>query len=68
MGATFRPEDTVRKRRIVERALEDLGPGLRESVKRVLEEWKGRESEEELRSMLGDESAERVIRRIKKRS
>ena len=66
MGKVFRPEDMVKgRRRVVEEAVRDLSPGIREATVRILESWVGNESEERLVRLLGEEEAKRLIKRIK---
>ena len=66
MGKVFRPEDMVKgRRRVVEEAVRDLSPEIREATVRILESWVGNESEEKLVKLLGEEEAKRLIKRIK---
>jgi hypothetical protein len=54
MGAEASPSDVRRgRRRIVEELAKDLDPATREAVKNLYENWKGEESEEELKRILG---------------
>jgi len=63
MGQTFSPEDATRKRRS-EVASRDLNPALRESVLRILNEWQGTKSKEELGRILGNERADAVLKKV----
>ena len=66
MGKVFRPEDIARgRKRVVEEAVRDLSPGIREATVRILESWVGKESEERLVRLLGEEEAKRLTKRIK---
>jgi len=66
MGKAFRPEDMARgRKRIVEEAVRDLSPGIKEATVRILESWVGEESEERLVELLGEEEAKRIMERIK---
>ena len=66
MGKVFRPEDITRgRKRIVEEAARDLSPGIKEATVRILESWVGKESEERLVRLLGEEEAKRLIKRMK---
>ncbi|MFH0896874.1 MAG: hypothetical protein V1850_02350 [Candidatus Bathyarchaeota archaeon] len=66
MGKVFRPADITRgRKRIVEEAVRDLSPGIREATVRILESRVGNESEERLVRLLGEEEAKRLIKRIK---
>ena len=64
MGKVFKPEDTVKGRRMIEEATKDLSPGLREAVVRVLESWRGVESERELRRLLSKEEVSILLHKI----
>jgi len=62
MGAVGRPEDLVRgRRRLVEKGLQDLSPGLRNSVVEVLQAWEGERSEEKLTDLIGKEKTRRLL-------
>jgi hypothetical protein len=54
LGAEVNPSD-IRKgrRKLIEELAKDLDPASREAVTRVYENWKGEESEEELKRILG---------------
>jgi len=66
MGKVFRPEDIARgRKKVVEEAVRDLSPGIREATVRILDSWVGKESEERLVKLLGEEEAKRLIKRIK---
>jgi len=54
MGTEASPSDVRRgRRKLVDELARDLDPASREAVTRVLDNWKGEESEEELRRILG---------------
>ena len=66
MGKVFRPEDIAKgRKKVVEEAVRDLSPGIREATVRILDSWVGKESEERLVKLLGEEEAKRLIKRIK---
>ena len=52
MGSIFKPEDKTR-RRMIERALEDLDPNIRDAVKRLIEDYQGKDLEKKLRDLIG---------------
>ena len=54
MGTEVNPSD-IRKgrRRVIEELAKDLDPATREAIIRVYDNWKGKESEEELKRILG---------------
>ena len=63
MGAEVNPSDVRKgKRKLIEELSKDLDPGTREAVIRVYENWKGEESEEELKRILGKRLSRKLIR------
>lgn len=63
MGAEVNPSDIRKgKRKLVEELAKDLDPATREAVTRVYENWKGEESEEELKRILGKRLSRKLIR------
>ena len=68
MGRVFRPEDMAKGRnKVVEEAVRDLSPGIRDATVRIFDSWVGTESEERLVKLLGEEETKRLIKRIKER-
>lgn len=65
MGKVFKPEDMVERKKIIDEAVQDLTPGNRELTKRILESWKGEESEKRLVRLLGDEETKRILKKVK---
>ena len=53
MGAVFKPEDTLKRKEMIRKALGDLSPGIRETVEKMMESYKGEELEEKLRNLIG---------------
>jgi len=53
LGTEVNPSD-IRKgrRKVIEELAKDLDPATKEAVTRVYENWKGRESKEELKRIL----------------
>ena len=51
MGSIFKPEDKTR-RRMIEKALEDLDPNIRDAVKRLIEDYQGKDLEKKLRELI----------------
>jgi len=53
LGTEVNPTD-IRKgrRKVIEELAKDLDPATKEAVTKVYENWKGRESEEELKRIL----------------
>jgi hypothetical protein len=58
LGAVFRPKDLARgRRKVLERGLDDIVPSVRKEAVRILEDWKGKASMEELTKLVGKEKA-----------
>jgi len=51
MGMTYKPEDTKRRKRI-DKALEDLDPSTRDSVKRIIEDYHGEDLDKKLSELI----------------
>jgi len=62
LGTVVGPSD-IRKgrRKIVEELARDLDPASRESIIKILDTWKGDESEEQLRKLLGKKLSKRIL-------
>ncbi len=60
MGVTYKPED-ARKRRLIEKALEDLDPSVREPARRLIEGYNGVDLEKKLTELIGYEKMRRLI-------
>jgi hypothetical protein len=68
-GAVFRPKDLAKgRRRIIENALNDINPDIKDGVINLLSSWEGAPSEQKLGEMLGQERAESLLDRIAKKS
>lgn len=68
-GAVFRPKDLAKgHRRIIENALNDINPDIKDGVIDLLSSWEGVASEQKLKEMLGQERAELLLDRIAKKS
>lgn len=53
MGAEINPSDFRKgRRKVIEELAKDLDPATREAVIKVYDNWKGEESEEELKKLL----------------
>lgn len=63
MGTEVSPSD-IRKgrRKIIGELAKDLDPASREAITKVYENWKGEESEEELKRILGKRLSRKFIR------
>jgi hypothetical protein len=62
MGVTYKPED-ARRRRLIERAMEDLDPSLREPARRLIEGYNGVDLEKKLTDLIGYEKMRHLIER-----
>ena len=60
MGATYRPED-AKKRRMVDKAIEDLDPSLKEPARRLIEGYSGEDLERKLTELIGFEKTKKLI-------
>ena len=71
MGAVFRPKDLPSgRKRIIENAVRDFSPDVRDDVIKVLESCERTEStgsEEKLKEILGQDKAESLFKKIKTR-
>jgi hypothetical protein len=68
-GAVFRPKDLAKgRRRIIENALNDINPDIKDGVIDLLSSWKGAASEHKLKEMLGQERAGSLLDRIEKKT
>ena len=66
MGKVFGSEDAVKgRRRLVEEAVRDLSPRIREATVGIIESSVGKESEEKLGRLLGEEETKRLIKKLK---
>ncbi len=67
-GAVFRPKDLAKgRRRMIENALSDINPDIKDGVIRLLGFWQGEPSEQKLKDMLGEERAGSLLDRIAKK-
>ena len=60
MGAIYRPGD-VNRRRMVEKALEDLDPGTRDVARKLIESYRGRDLEKKLSDLVGFEMMRKLV-------
>ena len=60
MGAIYKPGDTKR-RRAMDKALEDLDPSIRNAAKRLIESYNGEDLERKLTELIGFEKMIRLI-------
>lgn len=68
-GAVFRPKDLTKgRRRIIENALNDINPDIKDGVINLLSSWEGAVSEQKLKDMVGQESAGLLLDRIEKKT
>jgi hypothetical protein len=65
MGAVFRPKDLPAgwKKRARE-SIKDLSPDTKDSVLKIIDSWEGRKSEEKLNEILGQDKAERFVKKV----
>jgi hypothetical protein len=68
-GAVFRPKDLTKgRRRIIENALNDINPDIKDGVIDLLRSWEGSPSEQKLKDMVGQERAGSLLDRIQKKT
>ena len=68
-GAVFRPKDLAKgRRRIIENALNDINPDIKDGVIDLLSSWEGAASEQKLKEMLGQERARSLLDKIAEKS
>jgi hypothetical protein len=69
MGAVFRPKDLARgNRKVIYNAIKDLTPDTKDNVIKLLDSWKGEESEEKLKEILGQDKAKQLLSNIESKS
>jgi hypothetical protein len=69
VGAVFRPKDLTKgRRRIIENALNDINPDIKDGVIDLLSSWEGSPSEQKLKDMVGEERAGPLLDRIQKKT
>jgi hypothetical protein len=67
MGVVYKPEDILRGRKgIIERGLQDVSPGMRDTVLKILDAWEGKPSEDKLAKLIGEEQTKRLIESLKR--
>jgi|YelNatPaOPRAMG01_1025707.scaffolds.fasta_scaffold796035_1 ribosome recycling factor len=65
MGEVFRVKDIIKgRRKLIEQALYDLSPSVRDTVISILESWKGEESRDQLIKILGKKSVEDILKSL----
>jgi hypothetical protein len=66
MGAVFRPKDFGGRdnRKVVENAVKDFSPDIKDSVIKLLNSWEGKQSTSELRKIPGQNKSEELLRNI----
>jgi hypothetical protein len=69
MGAVFRPKDLPSgRKRIIENAVRDFSPDVKDDVVKILESWErtgSTGSEEKLKEILGQDKAESLFKKIR---
>ena len=68
-GAVYRPKDLAKgHRKIIENALNDINPDIKDGVIDLLTSWEGAASEQKLKEMLGQQRAGSLLDRIVEKS
>jgi hypothetical protein len=66
MGAVFGPRDFRGRRRIVDKAIEDIAPTAnKDDIIKILDSWDESESTGRLEKLLGHDSTRRLLDRIR---
>ena len=69
MGAVFRPKDLARgNRKVTDNAIKDFTPDTKDNVIKLLDSRKGKESEEKLKEILGQDKAKQLLSNIESKS
>ena len=70
MGAVFKPKDLPSgRKKIIENAVKDFGPDVKDDVVKLLETWertRSRRSKEKLMEILGQNKAQTLFSKIKR--
>ncbi|MEM2896148.1 MAG: hypothetical protein QW265_00640 [Candidatus Bathyarchaeia archaeon] len=66
MGKVFKPRDVVKRKRILNEALSDLNPEVRNAVGEILEKYRGDELRNKLIELVGGERTSLLLRVYKK--
>jgi hypothetical protein len=66
MGAVFRPKDFGSRgnRKVIENAIKDFSPDIKDNVIKLLNSWDGRRSASKLREIIGQNKSEEILRNI----
>jgi hypothetical protein len=66
MGAVFRPKDLDRsQRKVIDNAIKDFTPDIKDNVNKLLDSWEGQKSEEEkLKGIVGEDKAEELLKNM----
>jgi hypothetical protein len=64
MGAVFRPKDFGSRdnRKVVENAIKDFSPDIKDNVIKLLNSWDGKGSASKLREIIGQNKSEEILR------
>ena len=67
MGEVLKAKDLFKgRRRMIDEAVQDLSPGVRDAVRPMLRSWEGEASEKRLSQLLGDDEAKRILKKMKR--
>lgn len=66
MGAVSRPKDfgSRSNRKVIESAIKDFSPDIKDNVIKLLNSWDGRRSASKLREIIGQNKSEEILRNI----
>ena len=61
MGYVYRPRDLVEgRKKMIEQGMRDIEPSVRGEVLTILQDWRGEQSMDRLRELVGEERAKRL--------
>jgi hypothetical protein len=60
VGAVYKPGD-MKKRRMIDKALEDLDPSTRDAARKLIESYRGGDLERKLTELVGFEKMRKLV-------
>lgn len=66
MGTVYKPGDES-KRRMIDRALEDLDPSTRDAARKIIESYNGGDLEKKLTELVGFERMKKLVERMERK-
>lgn len=66
MGKVFKPEEVLKRKKIIDKALTDLNPEIKNAINEIFENYKGNELKNKLIELIGNEKASLLLKVYKK--